>query len=157
MTTSPANIDYDAILQGLIPHCDHNFKAFFSDLRLLPAQALRELRTVGITTPRQSGKTSWMMRKLAENLDSFAVVQNRVLRDHILRKVEGLDESRIITSYDAFVLRKKMEAGQDTGWVWRSTVYIDDSSAMLDGHLKDFYKWLALNPEWEKMIVIRLS
>lgn len=157
MTTSPANIDYDAILQGLIAHCDHNFKALFDVMRFLPSQGLRELRTVGITTPRQSGKTSWMMRKLAEDPDSFAVVQNKVLREHILRKVQGLDEGRIITSYDAFILRKKMEAGQDTGWVWRSTVYIDDSSAMLDGHLKDFYKWLALNPEWKKMIIICLS
>lgn len=158
MTTSPANIDYDAILQGLIEIADQRFEKNLATTGMQPAMALRELRTVGITAPRQTGKTSWVIRQLSANPDSFVVVNNNDRRKEILRKAPLLDSTRILTVLEFQRLKKQLDEGLlPAHWIWRSTVYVDDCRFILDGKLKDFYNWLAYNPEWKKMFVVVLS
>lgn len=158
MTTSLVYIDYDAILQRLKVDFESRYKHLQQRCDFAPAQALRELRTVGIATPRQCGKTTWMMGKLREDPHSVAVVMNLMVRDHLRSNYTDIDPERILTLVDAAQLHQKMLLGEVTHWVWPSSVYVDGNSHLLvHGRLKELYNWLALNPQWETTTVIRLS
>lgn len=157
MTTSPANIDYDAILQGLIDTAEHRFDQLVDGSFLSKEVALRELRTVGLTVPRQSGKTQWIASKLREEPDSWLVVGNKRIRDHFVSNVPDITANRVFTYMDTYFMRERIQRDGGNERTWATKIYVDDSRYVLDGRIKDFYKWAALNPHWKNLLIIMLS
>lgn len=155
--TQDTTIDYDAIIKGLTDRAnDPKIVAMNYVLRYDRATALKELRTIGICTPRQSGSTHWMIQQMRESPDATLITVNIPLRQYILGLLGNEYEDRVFTCYEIARMSRawrkdiegtpKMNLGKVT--------YIDTPDVCF-GIVKrsHFYNWLAHHVTLDHLII----
>lgn len=155
-TIQPKNIDYDAIFTGLLEQANQNFDVLVDLSRFTAAEALRDLATVGISTQRQSGRSTWAVQQVVKH-NALMVTTNELVAKHWRQQVPEHYKPQIITMRDlGRVMKAKLPAPTPTGW--HPWVILDESRYIFEWvGFRDFYKWLGSNPNWRNTRVFTLN
>lgn len=155
-TIQPKNIDYDAIFTGLLERADQHFDWLIQESRFTPPECLRDFATIGISSPRQSGRSTWAIEQVVKH-NALMVTTNELVAKHWRNRTPRPYKSQIITMRDlAKVIKDEMPAPTSTGW--HPWVILDESRYIFElVSFRDFYKWLALNPNWRNTRVFTLN
>ena len=79
VTTNKMTIDYDVLMQGLLQVMEAR-KETAAWANAEGMTLLKDWCTVGICTPRQTGRTQWALKRLVENERAIMVVNNLPLK-----------------------------------------------------------------------------
>jgi len=155
--TQDTTIDYDAIITGLTQRAnDPKILKWIGVSMADKPTALKEWRTIGVCTPRQSGSKAWMVQQMRENHEATLITVNIPLRNHILSELGDGFEDRVFTCYEIARLSRawrkdiagtpKMNLGKVT--------YIDTPDVCF-GVVKrsHFYNWLAHHVDLDHLII----
>lgn len=156
-------IDYDTIMQGLMDAIEAREEAanwsHVDDMCLL-----RKFRTVGLTVPRQSGRTRCGLKRLVENERSILLVCNKVLKGAMSgtykqyhgRELTPYEQSRIYTARDVIqAIARNARQGDDLILETVEEIIVDDAWYFFDKVRRNsFYKWLADRGGKEQKIIL---
>lgn len=159
VTTPLGQIDYDMILSGQIDRVHLNFDRLAEALWYKsPEFILKEARTVGITTPRQSGKSEWALKQVRDDLDTVMIVPTRSLRDMSRHPLPENDHHRIMTSDEQLSLFQQMKQSGKIPDFHPKRIIVDEYRYCYPKATdRRLYKWLGMYPNWKDMIVITLN
>lgn len=107
---------------------------------------LREFRTIGVTGPRQTGKTSQFVKKVMDDPNSILICANSMTRNFILSLVTfdqqpELKRRTFLSTSLKLEIDRKVE---DRKFPAFTKIYIDDATyVFLKVRRGKFYEWLA--------------
>lgn len=143
-------INYDLVYNELTKPT-HDVRDFIRKTGLVSTEAiLRELRTVWIGTPRQTGSTYWMAKKAVENEKALIITRDSSNVGVVSRMGEGQIDNQV---YSIDIITNDPDAVDVE--VDFDTVFVDDASYVLRGGVRDaFYSWVARNSSIDTQIVM---
>jgi len=167
LTTSRPPYDIKAMVQSLIePFTTH--AEWFEEYRKMigcdDGFYLRDFRTVGITAPRQCGKSKALAELFSERPESLYVVPNRDWRTQLIshagKSIEDrgyglkLPEDRIVTPYDIKQAIKASNDGKPDTLPEATTIFIDSPQCVFaELRRTKFYNWLAARGGNKQIII----
>lgn len=167
LTTSRPAYDFKAMVQSLIEPFTTNAEWFEECRRIINSDDgffLKDFKTVGVTGPRQCGKSKALMELFSETPDALYVVHNLPLRNALIgwatnpieERGYGLTipEDRIVTSYDIKqAINAVKHGGEDT--IPKATTIFVDSPYYVFSELRKakFYNWLAARGGHKQIII----
>ncbi|MCO6704684.1 hypothetical protein [Streptomyces sp. CHB9.2] len=150
--TTTMAILYDEIMQGLTEAIDEREEAAIWN-HATGMFKLRDFRTVGLTVPRQCGRTRYAVERLKANERAILLVHSKNLREALTehthaytgRKLNAYECSRIYTTWDVRRAINSYNAqGQDLLCQAVDEVIVDDALYFFENVKRNsFYKWLA--------------
>jgi len=158
-TTQRKTIDYDAIYTGLMETVELYSNEDIKRCRCNEIQALKEFRTIGLTAPRQCGKTQWIIDKLNQDPNTSILFRNNPAYQIAKHQLVNVDESRIFTPYDVIKAKVAIADGSvDYEVVKTKIIFVDDAFYTIDYIGRDvFYKWLAASPAAKDLIIVMVG
>lgn len=158
-TTQRKTIDYDAIYTGLLDYVN-TYSA--EDVKRMGTTSiehqLREFKTIGITAPRQCGKTQWLIKMLNENPDSSAVFYNANVLRFAKNYMVDVSDDRLFTARDVARALHGMREGIEPRFMKSRKVFVDDAFRTIDYiGWKDFYKWLGVMPHAKELVIVNVG
>lgn len=160
--------DFKAMVQSLIEPFTTNAEWFDEARRTLPLMYddfyLREFKTVGITAPRQCGKTKALAELFSETPNSLYVVPNLDWRKMFINNATNpvehrgygvtIPEDRVITPYDIKQAIKAVKNDEKDNLPEATTIFIDNPYGVFSELRKaKFYKWLAERGTHKQIII----
>lgn len=135
-------IDYDLIVNELTNGLRLVTDPLAQSFGLVNISYFREFRTIGFQTPRQTGSSSWIIRRLIDDERALLIVKNETMLQEMKRFYQAEDEivrkridNQILTIGQ---LRKKIANGT---LLCHSYYYVDDASCYFHYFEKDLFQY----------------
>jgi hypothetical protein len=148
MTFAPVIIDFDAITQALLDVVEAKASFNYSVSINLDSTYIKELRTIGVYAPRQTGKTHYVAGMVNNNDDCVAIVPNQLIKSNMTSR--GTDPNKVATSQD--LLNMNSERAKE---FFKKKVIVDESGYVFDRIRRNkFYKLVADSVGRDALVIL---
>jgi len=91
-------ITLSSIVQGLLIEAKLHRRKHAANSGFTPGQILSEFCTVGVSTPRQTGKTTWILDQLVDDEEAIAIISTREVQKLVFGAYEQLRGTKLSAS-----------------------------------------------------------